>query len=128
MAKKDFSKLSTSEHQTRTYGDIAKSASRRGQQAEVGEEEKAERLSNLKTQGRKGCKATRINMAFSPENHAFIKLLAKASGRTMTELANDIITAFRHEHPDFEEKANSYLAFINSGLFSAKLGDPNKEE
>ena len=43
------------------------------------------------TQGRKGHKAPRINMAFSPENHAWIKTRSKQLGITATELVNSII-------------------------------------
>lgn len=114
MSKKDFSKMSTD----RVTSAIATATSAKGQQGTASKEEAAERAANLKTQGRKGCKATRINMAFTPENHEFIKLMAKATGRTMTELTNDIITAYRNEHPEFMEQASSFLDFINAGTFS----------
>ena len=54
-------------------------------------EEIAERRSALKTQGVKGCKAIRINMAFTPENHDYIKVMAKLYGKSMTEYLNEII-------------------------------------
>lgn len=43
------------------------------------------------TQGKKGHKAPRINMAFSPENHAWIKERSKQLGVSATELVNAII-------------------------------------
>lgn len=43
------------------------------------------------TQGKKGHKAPRINMAFSPENHAWIKTRSKQLGISATELVNSII-------------------------------------
>ena len=67
-------------------------------------------------------KAIRINMAFTPSNHEFIKVMSKATGRTMTELTNQVIEAYRNEHPEFMEKANSFLEYINSGAFSATIG------
>lgn len=114
MAKKDFTTISTG----RVTSAIATATSAKGQQGTASKEEAAERAANLRTQGRKGCKATRINMAFTPENHEFIKIMAKATGRTMTELTNDIITAYRNEHPEFLEQANSFIDFINAGIFS----------
>lgn len=114
--KKDFAGMNTG----RVYNAIEQATSKRGQQGTASPQEAAERAANLKTQGRKGCKAARINMAFTPENHEFIKLLAKASGRTMTELTNDIIAAYRAEHPEFEEQAKGFLDYINNGLFSKK--------
>lgn len=57
-------------------------------QSTASRQEAAERASELRTQGRKGCKAVRINMAFTPENHKFIKTMARISGMTMTEFVN----------------------------------------
>ena len=102
-------------------------ASKNGQQGTASPQEAAERAAQLKTQGRKGCKAIRINMAFTPSNHEFIKVMAKATGRTMTEFANDVITAYRSEHPEFMEQANSFLQFVNSGAFSSLNGGKNEE-
>lgn len=43
------------------------------------------------TQGKKGHKAPRINMAFSPDNHKWIKTRSKQLGISATELVNTII-------------------------------------
>lgn len=123
MAKKDFSGINTG----RVYESIEQATSTKGQQGTVSPQEAAERMAALKTQGRKGCKATRINMAFTPENHEFIKVMAKASGRTMTEFANLVIAAYRNEHPEIMEKAQGFLDTINSGAFSYLLGKQDEE-
>lgn len=47
------------------------------------------------TQGRKGIKAKRINMAFSDANHAWIKAESRRQGLTATQLVNDIIARER---------------------------------
>lgn len=44
------------------------------------------------TQGRKGHKAPRINMAFSPENHEWIKTRSRQLGMSATEFVNTILT------------------------------------
>lgn len=120
MAKtKDFS------GQIRTgkvFDALEQSTAKKGQQGTASPEEAHERAENLRTQGRKGCKAVRINCAFSPSNHEFIKIMSKATGRTMTEMVNDIIKAYRDEHPEFMEQAQNFLDFINSGEFSNKEG------
>ena len=113
-AKKDFAGMNTG----RVYNAIEQATTQKGQQGTVSPQEAADRMANLKTQGRKGCKAIRINMAFTPDNHQFIKVMASATGRTMTEMCNAIITAYRGEHPEFLEQANHFLEFINSGKFS----------
>lgn len=118
-SKKDFSAIKTN----RVYSDIEQATSKKGQQGKASPQEAAERAAELKTQGRKGCKATRINMAFTPDNHEFIKLMAKASGKTMTEFTNLVIAAYRKEHPEIMEQAQSFLNTINSGAFSSLMGD-----
>lgn len=85
-------------------------ASRKGQQQEVTPEEKAEREATGRTQGRKGCKAVRINMAFWSDNHEFIKTMARISGKTMTEYTNLVIAKYREEHPDIYNRAKDLIA------------------
>ena len=121
--KKDFAGMNTG----RVYGAIEQATSKKGQQGTASPQEVTERQEALQTQGRKGAKAIRINMAFTPSNHEFIKVMAKATGRTMTEFANDVITAYRSEHPEFMEQANSFLQFVNSGAFSSLNGRENEE-
>lgn len=81
-------------------------------QKEADFEEKKERKSEMKTQGRKGCKAERINMAFSPENYEFIKICSKATGKTMTEFTNILIKKYREKDPSMIEKASKLLKAI----------------
>lgn len=112
---------------SKVFSAVAQATSTRGQQGTVSPEEAAERAENLQTQGRTGCKATRINMAFTPSNHEFIKVMSKASGRTMTEFTNLVITAYRREHPEIMQQAQSFLDTINSGSFSYLLGGENNQ-
>ena len=93
----------------------------RGQQGSASEEEAEARAEEGKTQGRKGCKAPRINMAFTPSNYEFIQIMAKASGNTMTKFCNLIIKAYQAEHPEYMEKAKAFLEVINSASFSGLL-------
>lgn len=103
--KKDFSGVNTG----RVYGSIETATSSKGQQNSASPQEAAKRKSQLKTQGRKGCKAIRINMAFTPENHEYIKILAKISGKTMTEFTNFVIERYRTEHPELYDKAREII-------------------
>lgn len=104
-SKKDFAGMNTG----RVYGAIEQATSRKGQQGSASPQEAAERAAQLKTQGRKGCKAIRINMAFTPENHEFIKVMATISGKTMTEFANLIVERYRNEHPEIYEQAKAII-------------------
>ena len=123
-SKKDFAGINTD----RVYSAIETGTSKKGQQGTASPKEAKERAAQLRTQGRKGCKAIRINMAFTPENHEFIKIMAKASGRTMTEFANLVIAAYQREHPEILSEAQSFLDKINSGAFSSLLGGETDKE
>jgi enhancing lycopene biosynthesis protein 2 len=48
-------------------------------------------------------------MAFTPDNHEFIKVMAKISGKTMTEFANLCIERYRAEHPEIYEQAKAII-------------------
>lgn len=122
--KPDFAAINTG----RVYESIETATSSKGQQGTASPQEQAERQAELKTQGRKGCKAIRINMAFTPENHEFIAVMAKASGRSMTEFANLVIAAYRREHPEIMAQAQAFLDTINSGAFSNLLGGNDTTE
>lgn len=103
MAKKtDFSEI----RKGRVTGALEAATSTRGQQGTASKEEAAERAATGKTQGRKGCKAVRINMAFWTDNYNFIKYGARRAGMTMTEFCNYVIENFRDDNPDAERKAN----------------------
>ena len=106
---------------------IEQSTSRKGQQGTASEKEKKERADSMRTQGRKGCKAVRINMAFTPENHEFIKVMSAATGRTMANFTNLIIAAYQREHPEMMKDAHKFLKTVNSGAFTALL-DPDGAE
>lgn len=117
--KKDLTGIDTG----RLFGDIEQATGTTRRQGTADPQEAAQRAEDMTTQGRKGCSVPRINMAFSPQNHAFIKVMAKATGRTMTEFTNDLVTAYRNEHPEFMEKAQGFLDFVNSGTFSKSSGE-----
>ena len=113
MARKDFSAMNTGRAETAESSAVMRKleqgASNKGQQGEATQQEAAERAAALRTQGRKGCKAIRINMAFTPENHEFIKTMARISGKTMTEFANLSIQKYREEHPEVYEQAKQII-------------------
>lgn len=96
---------------------VETATSKYGQQNAAGPEEVKARMESLTTQGRKGCKALRINMAFSPSNYEFLHVMSKASGKTLTKMCNMIVSAYRNEHPELLEHAQAFLDFVNSGKF-----------
>lgn len=65
-----------------------------------------------RTQGRKGMKMQRINMAFTPANIDYIRVMAAIRGQTMTQFVNAIIAADKAENGDAYEAAKK----ITEGL------------
>ena len=59
-----------------------------------------ERQESLRTEGKKGGKAQRFNMAFTPSNLDFIRILSKLKGQTMTQFVNEIIVKEREAQAD----------------------------
>ena len=106
MAKKaDFSGINT-QRRMNVADELQTEISIQGQQATASKEEAAARAATGRTQGRKGCKAVRINMAFWTENHAFLTYGARAYGSDMTKFCNTVIEMFRREHPEIQKKAD----------------------
>lgn len=117
--KKEFTAMNTGRADTgRVQNTIAQATSRKGQQATATAEEAAERRENMRTQGRKGAKSKRINMAFSDSNYEFITVLAQATGHTFTQFTNLIIANYRKEHPELVKQAQAVIDFANSGIFT----------
>lgn len=103
--KKDFGTIKTG----RVYDTIETATSNKGQQGTASPQEAEARREALRTQGRKGAKATRINMAFTDSNHQFIKIMSRISGLTMTEFTNRVIEQYRQEHPEVYDKAKAII-------------------
>lgn len=116
--KKNFEAMNTG----RVSATIAQATGAKRKQPTASPQEQAERQATGRTQGRKGCKkeGRRINLLLTPENHEFIKIISMATGRSMTQMCNDLIEAYRNEHPEFMEQAAGFLDFVNSGSFSNK--------
>lgn len=58
-----------------------------------------------RTQGRAGCKAHRINMAFTPEVYNFITTMAKVRGESVTAFVNGILEKAMKENSDIYQQA-----------------------
>lgn len=104
-SKKDFSGVNTG----RVYAGIEQATSRKGQQPAISPQEAEQRAAEMRTQGRAGAKMPRINMAFTPENHKFIKVMSTISGKSLTEFTNYVIDKYREEHPEIYEQAKAII-------------------
>lgn len=73
-------------------------------------QEVLEAQEELKTQGKKGARAQRINMAFTPSNLQFIRTMSKAKGQSMTQFVNDLITRERTQNGDAYKQITDILS------------------
>lgn len=129
MARKSFDHNLVEQYEAAAAGEmdaylqqLEQSMGQPGQQSTAPAEEQAARKAAMRTQGRKGCKATRINMAFTPENYQFVKICSRAAGMSITEFSNAIIESYRNEHQDFYEQCRGVLNAaeqFRAGLASA---------
>lgn len=61
------------------------------------------------TQGQKGKKAERMNMAFSPANYEFLRVMAGIHKMTMTKYVNHLIEEERKRSADLYQKAKDLM-------------------
>lgn len=57
------------------------------------------------TQGRKGAKSPRINMAFSQENLEFLRVMSSIRGQSITRYVNDLIKEDMERNAEIYKKA-----------------------
>ena len=105
--KKDFSSVNTG----RVYNAITEATAQPEQhERKVYTEQEAQELRQAgKTQGRKGCKAIRINMAFTPDVHQYIKIMARARGQSVTEFTNYVFRQSMEQNKDLYEQSKSFV-------------------
>lgn len=62
------------------------------------------------TQGKRGMKSDRMNMAFSHENFEYMRTMAGLHKMTMTKFVNKLIEEDRQRNADLYEKAKSLMS------------------
>ncbi len=83
-------------------------------QAAATKEEQKTRAAEMRTQGRKGCKEPRINLAFTPANYDYIKTMARATGKNLTEFCNYVFEKYREEHSETYTQAKAFIEALDS--------------
>lgn len=103
--KKDFLAVDTG----RVYTAIEETLAEPQQQAaEPAADELREIREAGKTQGRKGCKAIRFNMAFTPTVYEYIKTMARVRGESVTDFTNYVFVQSMEENAELYEKAKQF--------------------
>ena len=84
------------------------SAKKKKEQPATSEAEKMQRRAEKRTQGRTGCKMSRINFALTVENDNYVRLMSRARAENMTDFINHCIEEHRANH---EEAFNDLMKF-----------------
>lgn len=50
----------------------------------------------------------RLNIYATPENAAFVRMAARAEGKSINQFLEDLITAYREAHPEYEEAEKAF--------------------
>ena len=73
------------------------------------EAEAQEALENLRTQGQKGLKSPRINLAFRPSVYDYVHVMSAIRGQPMTEYINEVLAAEMERNRDAYEQARALV-------------------
>lgn len=110
MAKKNFDEINT----TNVFTEQIKEATaepakapipRQKRTAQPTEEIIEQAREQGRTQGRKGCRAHRFNMAFSPKAYEFITCMARVRGETITSFVNHLIEKCADDNAEIYQQA-----------------------
>ena len=65
-----------------------------------------------KTRGRKGVKMLRINMAFTPEIHDYIRTMAQVRGQTVTQFTEAVFRKSMEDNADIYEQVKAFQKIL----------------
>ena len=68
-------------------------------------QEAAEFMQQMKTNGRKGLKLPRINLAFAPDIYEYCRTMARAAGMNYTDFVNRVLRQHMDEHQEAYQRA-----------------------
>ena len=89
---------------------IQDQAAPKRRQKAITAEEFQQRAAAMQTQGREGAHLPRINMAFTPDNYDFVKIVGAIHGMSMTRFTNWIVEQYWLEHMETYERAKALVA------------------
>ena len=97
---KDFSSVKAGRSKVQQEIEQAAEVRKPGQQGTAGPDEQRQRAEEMKTSGRKGCHMPRINLAFTPTNYQYVRIVSKLRGESLTAFVNWVMEQYRLEHPE----------------------------
>lgn len=90
-------------------GSIFDAVMPQGVQPEDEAQELREAQETFQTQGHAGMKMMRLNMAFTPSNTEFIRVMSRLNGQSMTRYINSVMDGERERKAEVYQKAKDFL-------------------
>ena len=117
MAKKDFSNLNTGSVYEKNIAEATaepapQAIPKRKKNTPPTEEEIQLAREQGRTRGRAGVKALRINMAFTPEIHDYIRTMAQVRGQTVTQFTEAVFRKSMEDNAEIYEQAKAFKKMI----------------
>ena len=72
-------------------------------------EEVQEALMTGKTGGKPGIKAARINIAFTPDLHAYVTTMSRVRGQTLSDFVEDLVRQSMKDNAELYAEAQTFL-------------------
>lgn len=110
MAKKDFTQVNTGRVYASIEETIADPAAepQQAQETRYTQEELDAIRAAGKTQGRKGAKAIRFNMTFTPDVYQYITIMSRVKGQSVTQFTNEVFAQSMKDNAELYEKAKAF--------------------
>lgn len=100
--KKDFN--STTINAGRVYDNIEQATAKGRKHTTASPEEIAQRQAEGRTRGKKGCHKVSFTVALAPQNHEYLKLMAKMTGKTAGEFLDYLLQAHKATNEEVAEE------------------------
>lgn len=96
MANKNFNSIDTG----RVYESIEKATAKGRKQKTASPEEIEQRQQEGRTRGRKGCYRDSFTIALTPQNHEYLKIMAKMTGQSAGEFLDYLLQAHKRANAE----------------------------
>lgn len=117
MASKDFSKVKTDPVYKNTIAEATADPApqpipKRKKDSPPTEEEIQLAREQSRTRGRAGVKALRINMAFTPDVHDYIRTMAQARGQTVTQFTEAVFRKSMEDNAEIYAQVKEFQKIL----------------
>ena len=110
MRKKEFTNETI--NAGRVFDNIEQATAKGRKHKTASPEEIAQRQAEGRTRGKKGCHKVNFTIALNPQNHEYLKLMSKMTGKTAGEFVDYLLQAHRAQNEEVAEELTRLNALI----------------